>query len=180
MGAILDHHEAETVADRHQAVHVADMSAHVRQQKDARARGLGLLFQMGEVDGQVFGDLHEDRGRADGGYGTGHRGKGKGVGQHPVPRANPDGAQGTGHGIAARGHGKAVARAREGGEFLFQQGSLGQFAGGGVVAMQPPVAQHGERGFDPLIRDRLLLGEAAREAFHQRTSLSASSGRSSK
>ena len=42
------------------------------------------------------------------------------------------------------------------------------------------VAQDSKRGLDPRVGDGFLLGEAARETFHQRIILSAIAGRSSK
>ncbi len=166
MGAILDHRQARGVADRHQPVHVADMAAHVAEQERLRARRLG--GKVVHVDGQRLGRLEEDRlgpHRRDGARNGGER---EGVGQHPVARPDAKRPQGAAERVAARGHRKAVFRAGEGGEFLLQERGFRDLALGGVVAVEPSVPQDVQRGRDPGLGDRLLLGEAAGESFHAR------------
>ena len=76
-----------------------------------------------------------------------------------------DCAQGGGHGVAARSDGKAILRADQFGEFLFEPGSLRHLAFGCVVAVQASVAHDVHGRFDRRFGDRFLLGEIACETL---------------
>ena len=167
VGAILDHGHTGGVAHRHEAVHVANMPAHMAEQQDARPVQLGL--QIVKVDGQRIRHADEYGRCADGGNGPRNGREGERIAEHRVAMADADRAQGRGHGVAARCDGKAVLCTDAGGKFLFQQCDLGQFAGRSVVAVQPTMAHDGHRRLDRGFRDRFLLGEIACETLCHRS-----------
>ena len=165
MGAILDHRDASVITNLHQPVHVADMAAHMAQEKGLRARLRRLGRQIVQIDGQRLGRLHEHRLRMHARDRAGHRGQREPVRQDLVARPHADRPQGTAHRIAARGHGQRIFRPRERGEFFLQGADLADLALGQVVAMQPAMGQHPHGGLDPGLRDRLLLREISGECL---------------
>ncbi len=153
MRTILDHGQPGPVGQRHQPVHVAQMPPHMAEKQHlcpARCRLGGKIVQ---VNGQALGHLDKDGLSADSGDGAGHRGQRKAVRQDGIARPHPHSAQGPWSWPPRRGDGKAILRAHQGREFLLKQRSLGHFAGGCVVAVQPPWRSTASAAAIPL-RDR--------------------------
>ena len=92
-----------------------------------------------------------------------NRCQGEGIGQNGFAGFEVKCAQRAAKRIAARGHGEAVSRTGQGGEFFLQQGGFGHFACGGVIAVQAAVAQNDEGGGDAFFGNGFLLGEVALE-----------------
>ncbi len=163
MRTVLDHGDARVIADLHQTIHVTQVAAHVAEHQHL---GVGhFLRQIVKVDGQAFSDPDKHRFCPNRRNRTRHRCQREGIGQNRRPRLHPDGPERSGHRIAPRGHGQAIFRAGIGGKFLLQKRGFAQFARSDVITVQTTTLQNRQRGGDPDIGDRLLLGEVSGEFF---------------
>jgi hypothetical protein len=168
MRAILDDRHTQIGTKRHKRLHIAQMPAHMRQHQQPRAGCLGLGRQIIEIQRQIFRHLDKHRLTAHACNRAGNGCQREGIGQHRLPCRNPHRTQGTAQSIAARGHRKAILRPRQRGEFLLQQGSFRNLAFSRVIAVQPPMPQHRNRRFDPVLGNGFLLGKKPRKPFlHQ-------------
>ena len=142
------------------------MPAHVAEHQHTRACLLRHLLKMRKINRQILGRLNEHGPRPDRGNGPRHRCQRKGIGQDRRTGRHLHRAQSRGHCIAPRGNRKAIARAKKGREFLFQQRGLRDLTSGGIIAMQTAVAHDLDCGGNPLFGDRFLLCEISVKAFH--------------
>ena len=138
MRAILDHRDPGGIADLHQPLHVAQMTAHVRDQQHPGPAGLDLRGKVLQIEPQVLVDFHQHRPGAQGGDGAGHGRQGEGIGQHRIARLDPHRAQGDLQGLPARCHGQAIGAALPIAIRRFKRGDGADLAGQQVVAVQAP------------------------------------------
>ena len=89
VGAVLDQCDALLGTDLAQALHVADMAAHVRQQQGFGAAAARLARQVVQVNGVVVTHVHQHRPCPGMGQRTRHRRQRETVGQHRVTRHHP-------------------------------------------------------------------------------------------
>ena len=101
VGAILDQHQIVFLDDVGEALHVGQMTAHVRQQQETRPGCLCLALEILKIDHQVLGDFDQQRFSAGGGDGAGYGRKREAVGQNRFTMRKTCRTQGNRHGISA-------------------------------------------------------------------------------
>ena len=146
MGAVFDDRNVMGLTNRHQGIHIADMTAHMTQHQKAGL--ISLSFQIFQINDEIFGNVHIDRFRPDGRNRSRYRCKGKRICQNFVACPHSERAQGCGKRIAPRGHSKAVFCADFLGELHFEQGSFTHLSIRHVVAMKTTGAQYPHCRFD--------------------------------
>ena len=151
VGTVLHQPQVMLAADARDRFEVGDVSAHVGQEQDAARVRLGLPPQVGEVDGQVRGGLHEDCVGTDVLDRSRHRCEGPAVKQHRVPGPDSQAVQGQVERRAAGVDPQRITPSHEIGELALPEGSLRLGSADFAITKQPSAATSSDwRGRLPL------------------------------
>ncbi len=145
----------------HQRVHVADMAAHVAEHQKASPVARACFFRSARSITRS-GVISTNTAVPCGGNRPGTGASVKALVSTGSLGCNPQARSAQPRHSRPRPR-QTEPRPHQGREFGFQRGRLGCLARRGVVAVQPPVAHHLDRGRNPRSRDRFLLGKAAGE-----------------
>ena len=159
VGAVLDQLDAVPAADGAQLFHVADVTAHVRQQQGPSAAGRRFALQVAEVDGVVVAHVHQHRPGTGVGDCARHRGQREAVGQHGIAGLHTRALERHEHARPAGVQRHAVAHPEFRRKSRFEPRRRAGAAVGLAVAVQLAAVHQVERRRHAVGRYRLLLAQ---------------------
>ncbi len=161
LGCILQHLQAVLLGKVQQLAHGGHLAVQMNRQDGPGARGEGSLEQ-GRIEVKVAGvDVHQHGAGPHVLDGLEGGDKGKGRGDHLIPRPQAHGPQGDDEGIGAGAAGDHVGDAQVGGQLLLQGGDLGP-------PHEGPRGQHAGQGGVNLAFQFQILTFKVKNGYHSK------------